>query len=183
MSRRARISSNSMAIRPIVMHPSEVLRQKCKKVGHPDAKLQQLIDDMVETLGDAKGVGLAAPQVGVPLRLTVIRLPEDYDDPRAGQLLVLVNPEIVKSTGEWEPDEGCLSIPGYWANVRRSWTVTVKARDQKNREIRVKAEGLLGQALQHEIDHLNGVLFIDRLESLDQLQKVEPRPESEAVRS
>jgi peptide deformylase len=172
-----------MAIRPIVMHPNEVLRQKCKKVGHIDPKLQQLIDDMVETLTDAKGVGLAAPQVGVPLRLTVIRLPEDYDDPKAGQLLVLVNPEIVKSSGEWEPDEGCLSIPGYWANVKRHWTVTVKARDQKNREIRVKGEGLLGQALQHELDHLNGVLFIDRLESLDQLRKVEPRQESEAVRS
>ena len=113
----------------------------------------------------------------------MIKLPEDYDDPRAGQLLVLVNPEIVKSAGEWEPDEGCLSIPGYWANVKRSWTVTVKARDQKNREIRVKGEGLLGQALQHEIDHLNGVLFIDRLESLDQLRKVEPRQESEPVRS
>ena len=88
MGRRARISSISMAVRPIVLHPDEVLRQKCKKVGHLDAKLQQLIDDMVETLKDAKGVGLAAPQVGVPLRLTVIRLPEDYDDPKAGQLLV-----------------------------------------------------------------------------------------------
>jgi len=163
-----------MPIRPIVLHPNEVLRQKCKKVGHLDAKLQQLIDDMVETLSDAKGVGLAAPQVGVPLRLTVIRLPEDYDDPKAGQLLVLVNPEIVKATGEWEPDEGCLSIPGYWANVKRNWTVTVKARDQKNREIRVKGEGLLGQALQHEIDHLNGMLYIDHPGVIDTLRRARP---------
>jgi peptide deformylase len=165
-----------MAIRPIVLHPNEVLRQKCKRVGHLDAKLQQLIDDMVETLKDAKGVGLAAPQVGVPLRLTVIRLPEDYDDPKAGQLIVLINPEIVKMSGEWEPDEGCLSIPGYWANVRRSWNVTVKARDQKNREFRVKGEGLLGQALQHEIDHLNGILYIDYLDSLEELVRVSEHP-------
>jgi peptide deformylase len=149
------------------------LRQKCKRIGPFDAKLNKLVDDMAETLTDAKGVGLAAPQIGLPLRLTVVRLPEDYDDPRAGELLVLANPEIVKATGEWEPDEGCLSIPGYWATVKRNWTVTVKARDRKNKEIRLKADGLLGQALQHEIDHLNGVLFIDRLESLDQLHKVE----------
>jgi peptide deformylase len=169
-----------MAVRPIVLHPDPGLKQKCKKVGHLDAKLQQLVDDMLETLHDAKGVGLAAPQVGVSLRLTVVQLPEDYDDPRAGEPLVLINPEIVKASGEWEPDEGCLSIPGYWANVKRNWTVTVKARDRKNREIRIKGDGLLGQALQHEIDHLNGVLFVDRLESLDQLRKVEPREEAVA---
>src|SRR5947209_1186034 len=172
-----------MAAREIVMHPDDRLRQKCKRIGQIDGKLNQLIDDMIETLGEAKGVGLAAPQVGVPLRLTVIRLPDDYDDSRAGQVLVLINPEVVKSSGEWEPDEGCLSLPGYWANVTRTWTVTVKARDRKNRELRVKGDGLLGQALQHEIDHLNGVLFVDRLESLDQLQKVEPRPAPEAVPS
>src|SRR5207253_10450868 len=94
----APISSISMAIRPIVLHPDPGLKQKCKKVGHLDAKLQQLIDDMLETLHDAKGVGLAAPQVGVSLRLTVVQLPEDYDDPRAGEPLVLVNPEIVKAS-------------------------------------------------------------------------------------
>lgn len=169
-----------MAVLPIVLHPNERLRQKCKRVGQLDARLNKLIDDMVETLGDAKGVGLAAPQVGLPLRLTVIQLPQDYDDPRAGELLVLLNPEIVKATGEWEPDEGCLSIPGYWATVTRHWSVTVKARDRRNKEIRIKGEGLLGQALQHEIDHLNGVLFIDRLESLDQLRKVEPPAEAAA---
>jgi peptide deformylase len=171
----------AMAIRPILMHPDERLRAKCKRVGTLDAKLRLLIDEMLETLKDAKGVGLAAPQVGVALRIVCIQLPEDYDDPRAGQQLVLCNPEIVKSAGEWEPDEGCLSIPGYWANVKRYWTVTVKARDRAGRELRVKGDGLLGQALQHEIDHLNGMLFIDRLESMDQLHKVEKETEATAA--
>jgi peptide deformylase len=155
------------------MHPDPRLREKCRRVGTLDAKLQRLVDDMLETMRDAKGVGLAAPQVGVPLRITVIQLPEDYDDPRAGKPIVLCNPEIVKSSGEWRPDEGCLSVPGYYAPVKRAWTVTVKARDRKGTEFRVKGDGLLGQALQHEIDHLNGILFLDHLESLDQLRKVE----------
>jgi peptide deformylase len=170
-----------MAIRPILLHPDDRLRAKCKRVGNLDAKLKQLVDDMLETLKDAKGVGLAAPQVGVPLRIVCIQLPEDYDDPRAGQQMVLCNPEIVKAAGEWEPDEGCLSIPGYWANVKRNWTVMVKARDRAGRELRIKGDGLLGQALQHEIDHLNGVLFIDRLESMDQLHKVDEKEPEEAT--
>jgi peptide deformylase len=170
-----------MALLPIVMHPDERLRQKCKRVGMLDTKLNKLVDDMLETMAEAKGVGLAAPQVGMPLRITVIKLPEDYDDPRAGQQIVLCNPEVVKSNGEWEPDEGCLSIPGYYAPVKRAWTVTVKAKDRKGREFRVKADGLLGQALQHEIDHLNGILFIDHLESLDQLRKVEREEEEKEV--
>lgn len=162
-----------MPVRSIVTHPDERLRQKCRRVGPLDAKLRQLVDDMVETMHDAHGVGLAAPQVGVPLRITCIQLPDDIDDPRAGELLVLCNPEIVKSSGAWEPEEGCLSIPGYVANVKRFWTVTVKARDASGREIRVRGDGLLGQALQHELDHLNGILFIDHLESMEQLRKVE----------
>ena len=169
----------AMAIRPILLHPDDRLRVKCKKVGNLDARLRQLIDDMIETMREARGVGLAAPQLGVPLRIVTLELPDDYDDPRAGKPLVLLNPEIVKSTGEWEPDEGCLSIPGYLANVKRFWTVTVKARDKMGRETRVKGDGLLGQALQHEIDHLNGMLFIDRLESMDQLRKVEREPAAE----
>ncbi|HEV8633436.1 MAG TPA: peptide deformylase [Chloroflexota bacterium] len=168
-----------MAIRPILLHPDDRLRVKCKKVGNLDARLRELIEDMLETMRDSRGVGLAAPQLGVPLRIVTIELPEDYDDPRAGRPFVLVNPEIVKSAGEWEPDEGCLSIPGYAANVKRFWAVTVKARDKMGREIRVKGDGLLGQALQHEIDHLNGTLFIDRLESMDQLRKVEREPAAE----
>ena len=162
-----------MAIRPIVMHPDAGLRQRSKKVGNLDAKLRQLVDDMIETMKDARGVGLAAIQVAVPLRIVTIQLPEDYDDQRAGEPIVLCNPEIVKGAGEWEPDEGCLSMPGYVANVRRKWTVTVKARDRQGREIRVKGDGLLGQALQHELDHLDGVMFFDHLDSMDDLRKVE----------
>lgn len=163
------------------MHPAPILKEKCKRVGNLDPKLQRLVDDMLETMREAKGVGLAAPQVGTQLRITVIKLPEDYDDPRAGQPIVLCNPEIVKSSGEWEPDEGCLSIPGYYAPVKRAWSLTVKAKDRKGRELRIKGDGLLGQCLQHEIDHLNGILFIDHLESLDQLRKVEREEEKEAV--
>ena len=170
-----------MAILPIVMHPDPRLHEKCKRVGNLDARLQRLVDDMLETMHDAKGVGLAAPQVGVGLRITVVQLPEDYDDPRAGQPIVLCNPEIVKSNGEWEPDEGCLSVPGYYAPVTRAWAVTVKARDRKGAELRIKGDGLLGQALQHEIDHLNGILFLDHLESLDQLRKVEREEEKEVA--
>ncbi|MBM4419146.1 MAG: peptide deformylase [Chloroflexi bacterium] len=162
-----------MALREILHHPDERLRVKCKRVGSRDIGLHRLIDDLFETMEHARGVGLAAPQVGVPLRVTVVRIPEDYDDPAAGQDIALINPEIVKSTGEWEPDEGCLSIPGYVANVRRNWAVTVNARDRRWREFRIRGDGLLGQALQHEIDHLDGVLFVDRLESPDQLRPLE----------
>jgi peptide deformylase len=90
-----------------------------------------------------------------------------------GELTTLVNPEIIKVQGEWEPEEGCLSIPGYLANVKRYWAVTVKAKNRQGRDVRIKGEGLFGQALQHEIDHLDGILYVDRLESMDQLRKVD----------
>lgn len=154
------------------MHPDERLRQKCRRVPSLDRKIQQLIDDMIDTMRAAHGVGLAAPQVGVSLRVCVVQLPEDFDDPRAGELIVLINPEIVKMSGEWDPDEGCLSIPGYVANVKRAYTCTVKAKSREGKEIRVKGSDLLAQAFQHEIDHLNGILFIDHLESPDQLRRL-----------
>jgi peptide deformylase len=135
---------------------------------------------MVETMKAARGVGLAAPQVGVSLRITCIQLPEDYDDPRAGKLLVLCNPEIARQQGEWHPDEGCLSVPGYVANIRRAWSVTVTATDPRGRDLRLKAEGLLSQALQHEIDHLNGVLFLDHLADPRDLRQV-AEPEGAAA--
>jgi peptide deformylase len=171
-----------VAIREIVMAPDDRLRQKCRGVGQVDRQVHRLVDDLIETMREARGVGLAAPQVGVPLRLTVIQLPQEYDDPCAGEVLVLINPEIVTAAGEWEPDEGCLSIPGWYANVKRHWTVTVEARDRRFRECRVTGDGLLGQALQHEIDHLNGVLFTDHLASPDQLRRVEPDPNLPSAR-
>jgi len=112
-------------------------------------------------------VGLAAPQVGVSLRVIVIGLPEAED-------IAIVNPEVVRRRGERLIDEGCLSVPGYFGQVQRAESVTVKGRDQSGKEIRIKAEGLLAQALEHEIDHINGVLYLDHLESMDKLYKIEP---------
>jgi peptide deformylase len=161
-----------MALRPILVVGNPVLRQKAKRVTQFDRNLQRLIDDMVETMRAAPGVGLAGPQVGVPLRLAVIEVDE--------VVTVIINPEIVKRSGDVELDEGCLSVPGFWGKVHRSEKVTVKARNRDGREVRVSAEGLLGQALQHEIDHLDGVLYIDRMASLDDLQRSEPIRKREA---
>ena len=163
-----------MAIRPILALGNPVLRSKAKKVSRFDASIQRLIEDMIETMRDAPGVGLAAPQIGVPLRVAVIEADKDM-------VHVLINPEIVKREEEWVPDEGCLSVPGYWAKVQRSARVTVKARDAKGKEIRIVGEGLLGQALQHEIDHLDGMLYIDRLDSLDELQRTPRERERRAA--
>ena len=177
-----------MAILPIRMAGDPVLRQKAKKVRTIDAPVQRLIDDMIETMRDAPGVGLAANQVGVLLRVIVIEVPEeDQEDrtignrPEGWQLLTLINPQIVKRSGERQLDEGCLSIPGYKAVVPRSVSVTVKGLDRTGREVRIKAENnLLGEALEHEIDHLNGMLYIDHLESMDELVKLEEVPAGQA---
>jgi len=123
---------------------------------------------MLETLhADAGRVGLAAPQVGISLRVTVIGIPDEED-------IILINAEIVRRKGQRLVSEGCLSIPGYIGQVYRAESVTVKGLDLKGKEIRIKGEGLLSQALEHEIDHLNGVLYIDRMENIDTLRKIEP---------
>ncbi len=153
-----------MAIRPIVALGNPVLRQKARKVSRIDQSIAKLVEDMIETMRDAPGVGLAAPQIGVPLQVAVVETEPE-------QVHVIINPEIVKRDGEHLLDEGCLSVPGYWAQVRRAERVTVKARDLKGKEIRLTGEGLFGQALQHEIDHLNGVVYVDRLDSLDDLKR------------
>ncbi len=126
-----------------------------------------MIADMLETLHAEDGrVGLAAPQVGVSLRVAVIGIPGEKD-------IVLVNPEIVRKKGERPVIEGCLSIPGYIGDLNRAEIVTVKGLDAKGKEIRIKGEGLLAQALEHELDHLNGQLYVDHLESMDKLRKIE----------
>lgn len=158
-----------MAIVPIRNLPDPVLRQKAKKISGLDPSLRKLISNMIETLHDVNGVGLAAPQVGVSLRLVVIQMPDEDANP-----IVLINPEIVKRSGEREVQERCLSIPGYSGTVKRSSSVTAKARDENWKEVRIKADELLAQALEHEIDHLSGILFVDRLESPDKLIKDEP---------
>jgi peptide deformylase len=150
-----------------------VLRGKARRVSQVDRQLQKLVDDMIETMKQAPGVGLAAPQVGVPLRLAVL----DVDD----TITVIINPEIVKKIGEVELDEGCLSVPGFWGRLNRAERVSVKALDRNGRELRIRdAEGLFAQALQHEIDHLDGHLYIDRMETLDKLQRSEPLRKREA---
>ena len=147
-----------MAIRTILTLENPILRQKSKRIKHFDKSLDPIIADMIETMHAAHGAGLAAPQVGIPLRLMVMEI--------EGQLTTLINPEIVKMQGEWEPEEGCLSVPGYVANVKRAWAVTVKAKNRQGRDVRLKGEGFFGQALQHEVDHLDGTLFVDRLRSI-----------------
>lgn len=162
-----------MAVREILNVDHPMLRRKCVKIQRLDASLQKLIDDLIETMRDANGVGLAAPQVGVPVRLFVVEIPEDTEESRPGELYVVYNPEIVKKDELYYPEEGCLSMPGWVANVPRYEHVTLKGRDRQGRELRIKADGLLAQALQHETDHLDGILFFDHLENMDQLRRVE----------
>lgn len=184
-----------MAVLPILLADNPLLRQKAKRVKHVDAAIQRLIDDMIETMRAAPGVGLAANQVGVPLRLAVVEIPPKEPEageetsptghsPAAGkdaegQLYILVNPEIVKREGEREVEEGCLSLPGYRGIIKRAERVTAKARDRHGKPIRIKAEELLAQALEHEVDHLDGILYFDHLDSLDKLYKIKPREEGE----
>jgi peptide deformylase len=158
-----------MSTIPIRTLPDPVLKQKAKKISRLDPSIQKLIADMIETMHEANGIGLAAPQVGISLRLAVICLPEeDAED------IVLINPEIIKKSGERELDERCLSIPGYSGKVKRAVAVTVKARDENWKEVRLKGGELLAQALEHEIDHLSGILYVDHLESPDKLTRLEP---------
>ncbi|NQT05457.1 MAG: peptide deformylase [Dehalococcoidia bacterium] len=157
-----------MAVRQIRTAPDPVLKRKAKKVHTIDGSVKKLIRDMLETMYAEPGrAGLAAPQVGVSLRVIVIGIPEEEE-------IVLVNPEIVRRKGERIIDEGCLSVPGYFGQIGRSESVTVKGRDQTGKEVRIKAAGLLAQALEHEIDHLNGKLYIDHPEVRETLRKVQP---------
>jgi len=157
-----------MAVLSIRLFPDPILKQKTKRVRTIDGSIRKLISDMIETMHSVpERVGLAAPQVGVSLRVIVLGLPEAED-------IAIVNPKIVRRRGERLINEGCLSVPGYFGQVKRAESVTVKGRDQNGKEIRIKAEGLLAQALEHEIDHINGVLYLDHLESTDNLYKIEP---------
>ena len=162
-----------MAVLPLCSRHDPVLRKKAKKVTRIDSPILQLIDDMIDTLKAVSGVGLAAPQIGESLKIAVIQLPEQ-------EVIVLINPEVVKRGGERELTEACLSVPGYYGEIKRSMWVKVKAQDKKGKEFRLRGEGLLAQALEHEIDHLNGMLYIDHLESPEKLQKVMPQQEKDS---
>ncbi len=154
-----------MAVIPIRVFPDPILNQKAKRIRAIDGSIQKLIGDMIETMHYIHAAGLAAPQVGVSLRVIVIGLPGEED-------LALINPEVVRRTGERLVDEGCMSVPGYHGDIKRVEKVTVKGLNRDGKEIRIKADGLLAQALEHEIDHLKGILYIDHPET--KIYKIEP---------
>ena len=165
-----------MAIREILKFGEPVLEQKAKRVRNFDGELKALADDMLETMLKAEGVGLAAPQVGVPLRLTVIKMPDE-------EPLFLVNPEVIEQKGTRLCAEGCLSYPGYRGETVRSEMVKVKALDLNGDKLKIRADGLLAQALEHEIDHLSGILYTERIADKNSLKKIEmiPDPQSREI--
>jgi peptide deformylase len=169
-----------MTILDIIQPDNPVLRKKARRVTAFDKKFQTLVNDMVETMLEAPGVGLAAPQVAVSQRLIVVRLPDDEDSQKefgehAGKLYVVANPEIIKASKETvEGVEGCLSIPGYVGLVDRHEKITLTGLDQQGKPLRLKAEGWLARVFQHEVDHLDGQLYIDIAKEVWQ-----PKPDEE----
>lgn len=146
-----------MAIRQVRLETDEILRKKAKEVDEVDDKIRELLDDMLETMHEYNGVGLAGPQIGILKRIIVIDL---YDGSKP---LKLVNPRIIKQKGEQEVDEGCLSFPNEFAKLIRPAEVIVEALNENGKKVKIKGEGLLAQALAHEIDHLDGILFVDKM--------------------
>ncbi len=162
-----------MALLPMRFLPDPILRRQARKINPIPNNFKKYIDSMIETMHEEHGVGLAANQVGSLRKVAIIQLP-DWEE-----AIVLINPEIIRREGEREVEEGCLSIPGYRGTVKRAERVRARALDLNGKVIRIKAEGLLAQALEHETDHLNGYLYIDRLVSRDTLWKVTYNPEGE----
>ena len=161
-------------ILPIRRAGDPVLREKARRVRRPDDYISKIIEDMWVTMYDAPGVGLAAPQVGIPLKIVVIHVPDH-------EPFALLNPEIVKRSGERQVDEGCLSVPGFRGEIQRSLKVLVKGMDPvTGKEVRIRAENdLLAECLEHEIDHINGILYIDYLDGPDALVPLEDAPEGQ----
>jgi peptide deformylase len=157
-----------VAIRPIRYLGDPVLRQPSKKVRQVDDAIRRLVDDMIESMYAAQGVGLAAPQIGVPLRVVVLGMPDE-------EPFALINPVVVRHSGSRRLEgEGCLSVPGFRGALTRSEKVVVRALDISGKEIRVRAENnLLAEALEHEVDHVNGILYVDRLDSPQDLVKLD----------
>jgi peptide deformylase len=161
-----------MTIREIVSLPQPVLRRKAHKVSDFGPEFQTLVDDMVETLHQAPGVGLAAPQINEPTRLIVVEYGDEDDEDIPPKLYILANPEITRASPETlVGTEGCLSIPGIHGDVERSEAVTVKGLNRHSRPMTVKAKGWLARIFQHEIDHLDGILFVDRAEKIWQSEE------------
>lgn len=161
-----------MPVLPLRLAPDPILRLKAKRVKNIDGSILTLVVDMIDSMRASQGVGLAAPQIGVSLRVIVIEVPDQ-------DVLTLINPRILRKTGERDVHEGCLSIPGYRGEIKRAETVVAKGIGLDGKEIRVKAQELLAQALEHEIGHIQGVLYTDLLERMDKMYKVEPPKEDE----
>lgn len=161
-----------MTVREIVIHPAPVLRRKAHKVTNFGLELQALIDDMVETMRSAPGVGLAAPQVDVPLQVIVVEFGDEEDEEVPPKLYTVVNPQLTRLSNETEVGtEGCLSVPGFVGDIERPVSAVIKGQNRRGKPVKIKAEGWLARIFQHEIDHLNGVLFIDRAEKVWQLEE------------
>lgn len=156
-----------MAVLEIKTFPDAILRERAKKIRNIDKSILRLAYDMIDTMHHHSGVGLAANQVGVLRRIIVAQLPED-DEPR-----IYINPEIVHREGERMVEEGCLSIPGYMGTISRAIWVKFRALNSVSKTVRLKADGLLAQALEHEVDHLNGILYLDHLKEHEELRAVE----------
>ncbi|MEA3336484.1 MAG: peptide deformylase [Chloroflexota bacterium] len=162
-----------MGVREISLIGDEILRKKARKVKKFDRKLHQLIDDMVETMRDAPGIGLAAPQVGVSQRVIVVEFPEDEEDLESNRLYEVVNPQIVFASEDIvEGEEGCLSIPDILGEVWRAQMVVLKGQDRNGKTQRLEAHDWLARVFQHEVDHLDGVLFIDHAEGPHKLRRL-----------
>jgi len=160
-----------MAVREIVTHPAPILRRKARKVSDFGPDLQTLIDDMIETMRVAPGVGLAAPQVDVPLQVIVVEFGDEEDEDVPQKLYAVVNPEIVRYSSENDVGtEGCLSIPGYVGDVERPVSAVIKGQNRRGKPVKIKASRWLARIFQHEIDHLHGVLFIDKAENVWKLE-------------
>lgn len=151
------MGGNSLAVRKIVMYPAEILEQECEIVNDFDKKLGKLIDDMYDTMIEFDGVGIAAPQIGIKKQIAIVDIGDE-----AGTL-ELINPEILETKGEQTGPEGCLSFPGVFGEVTRSFWVKVKAQNRKGKFYQIEAEDYMARAIQHEIDHLHGVLFTSKV--------------------
>lgn len=156
-----------MALRKIITVPNDVLRKKAHTVTNFDDNLRTLVDDMVETMRDAPGVGLAAPQIGILQRLVVIEYGDEDDEEAPAKLYAVINPEITRASAEKEMGvEGCLSIPGFVGDVERSVSIVVRGQNKYGQNVKYKLNGWVARIFQHEIDHLEGVLFTDLAESI-----------------
>ncbi|MDR0137314.1 peptide deformylase [Metabacillus idriensis] len=156
-----------MAIKPIVVHPAEVLEQECEPVTVFDRKLSKLLKDMYDTMIELDGVGLAAPQVGIPIQAAVV----DIDDHHG--TIELINPVIIEKSGSQTGPEGCLSFPGLYGEVERSDFVKVRAQNRKGKPFVIEANGFLARAIQHEIDHLHGILFTSKVKKYIKEEELE----------